>query len=243
VTIIGIDCATDAKKVGMALGEFSDGRCSVVSAEVGKNQSSLVQRIADWLPTTGPAVLALDAPLGWPTALGDALSAHASGRTIGENPNLLFRRETDRFVKRRLGKQPLDVGADRIARTAHAALRLLGDLRRATGQPIPLAWTSALPEQPVAIEVYPAGTLTACGVRATGYKKREDVEPRAEIIRALRHHLRLPADTSPLEMNADALDAAVCVLAAGDFLLGRAMAPENRSQAEREGWIWVRAPE
>jgi len=44
-------------------------------------------------------------------------------------------------------------------------------------------------------------------------------------------------------MNADVLDAAVCVLAAGDFLLGRAMAPENRSQAEREGWIWVRAPE
>jgi len=240
VTIIGIDCATDPKKVGIALGEFSGSRCSLVSAEAGTRHTALVDRIASWLPASGPAVIALDAPLGWPIALGDVLSSHRAGSAIGEDPHLLFRRETDRFVKRELGKQSLDVGADRIARTAHAALRLLEDVRRATGKPIPLAWRPAVPNGPVAIEVYPAGTLTACDVRAAGYKKRDDVDPRAEIIRGLGQHMRLPADTSPLLANADVLDAAVCVLAASDFLRGRAMAPEDQSQAEREGWIWIR---
>ena len=42
-------------------------------------------------------------------------------------------------VRDRIGKQSLDVGADRIARTAHAALQLLHELRGRLGKPIPLA--------------------------------------------------------------------------------------------------------
>ena len=42
--------------------------------------------------------------------------------------------------------------------------------------------------------------------------------------------------------NADALDAGLCVLAAVDFLLGRAMKPQDEEMAEKEGWIWVRRP-
>jgi hypothetical protein len=41
--------------------------------------------------------------------------------------------------------------------------------------------------------------------------------------------------------NADALDAAVCVVAAGDFLAGSTMPPEDLALAPREGWIWARA--
>ena len=37
------------------------------------------------------------------------------------------------------------------------------------------------------------------------------------------------------EGSADALDAAVCVLSARDFLQGRAMAPQDHALAEREG--------
>ncbi len=73
--------------------------------------TALVDRIASWLPASGPAVIALDAPLGWPIALGNVLSSHTAGSAIGEDPHLLFRREADRFVKRKLGKQSLDVGA------------------------------------------------------------------------------------------------------------------------------------
>jgi len=63
------------------------------------------------------------------------------------------------------------------------------------------------------------------------------------MIRGLGHHMQLPADTSPLLANADVLDAAVCVLAASDFLQGWAMPPEDHPRAEREGWIWVRPSE
>ena len=46
-------------------------------------------------------------------------------------------------------------------------------------------------------------------------------------------------DSSLLESSADALDAVVCVLAAMDFLDGRAMAPPRQAVAEQEGWIWA----
>jgi hypothetical protein len=80
---------------------------------------------------------------------------------LGKEPNELFRRATDDDIKLRLGKRPLDVGADRIARTAAAALKLLDRLRRETGRPIPLAWTPD--EDPTwrAIEVYPVATRIA----------------------------------------------------------------------------------
>jgi len=44
---------------------------------------------------------------------------------------------TDDEIFARLEKRPLDVGADRIARTVHAALALLEELGRLPGQPIP----------------------------------------------------------------------------------------------------------
>ena len=43
-----------------------------------------------------------------------------------------------------------------------------------------------------------------------------------------------------LEKNADALDSAVCLLAAKDFIEGNVYYPENISLAKKEGWIWVR---
>ncbi len=85
--------------------------------------------------------LALDAPLGWPAVLGETLGPHIAGESLDGTPNELFRRQTDHFIKAVIGRQPLDVGADRIARTAHAALGLLEQLRQLTGQPVPLAWT------------------------------------------------------------------------------------------------------
>ena len=56
----------------------------------------------------------------------------------------LFRRETDREIKRRLGRQPLDVGADRIARTGHRALEILSKLADSLKlREILLAWVPA----------------------------------------------------------------------------------------------------
>jgi predicted nuclease with RNAse H fold len=89
-----------------------------------------------------------------------------------------------------------------------------------------------------AIEVYPAATLTAHGCRASGYKRPQDVAERREIIELLRAWMKMPTDVSQLENSADALDAVVCLLAARDFLQGRAVPPPEQRLAEHEGWIW-----
>ena len=183
----------------------------------------------------------MDAPLGWPTLLSRSLVKHRAGEKIATAPNDMFRRETDRFIKEKLGKTPLDVGADRIARTAHAALRLLGDLRGHLRTPIPLAWAPAPIFGVTAIEVYPAATLRAHDLKSNGYKAAAQIAQRQELFRQLRLRLNFATKTSILECDANALDAVVCLLAAKDFLEGRTMPPSNPRLAKREGWIWASA--
>lgn len=240
MNIIGVDCATNPKKVGVAMGKFIDGKCELLSAQQGTTWSSLVQQINVCLPCEGSALLALDAPLGWPDTLGKVLAKHVAGCVIEEEPNIMFRRMTDRFIESKIGKRPFDVGADRIARTARAALELLSKVRKESGHRIPLAWNPGKQEEVVAIEVYPAATLTAYGLPNTRYKDRKDVQQRKKIIDGLSEHMQLPTDTQSMEDSDHVLDAAVCVLAGKDFLISTAIPPENNIMAEKEGWIWVR---
>lgn len=251
--VIGIDCATDSRKVGLALGRFATGRLEVTKAQCGGTPEELLATVCDWLDSGARVLLALDAPLGWPNALGKALAMHAAGQNIdvdgGESQaaaaELLFRRKTDREVTTRCGKRPLDVGADRIARTAHAALRLLGALRRRNGGPIPLAWSPDFTDRCVAIEVYPAATLTARGIGCLSYKGNTpaDRTERERILDSLQNHLTLRANAEELLNDADVLDAVVCTLAAADFLRGDAYPPDPDDPIVRkEGWIWTRLP-
>ena len=242
-TIIGVDCATDVKKIGLALAKLAGEDAWIERVTLGSQVPSVVETIAAWAARSHSTLLALDAPLGWPFDLGKTLSAHTAGSPIDADPNLLFRRETDRFVKREIGKQPLDVGADRIARTARAALELLQDVRDATGEAIPLAWDPGMGAGIHAIEVYPAGTLAAYAIAAPGYKnRREGRAARRSLLAFLGEHVRLPEDTSLMLDNDDALDAGICVLSALDFVRERAMTPEDQQMALKEGWIWVRQP-
>lgn len=243
VTVIGIDCATDPGRVGLALGRFGGERTSLVRTELGASSPSPAETVANWLrESEGPALLALDAPLGWPAQLGTTLQAHRAGTPLEHSANSMFRRETDRFIRQVIGKQSLDVGADRIARTAHAALRLLEEVRRLIRAPLPLAWESGF-EGFKAIEVYPAATLLAHGIAEQGYKKADGTEARWRLLCALSERVELTSDAELMVRNADALDAAVCALAAQDFLLNAAMPPPNSGNVEKEGWIWLRHPD
>jgi predicted RNase H-like nuclease len=246
-TIIGIDCATENAKVGLARGVWENGQVRVLCTKrgTGKGVADLATQIAKWIPYKSRTLLALDAPLGWPKPLGPTLKDHKAGQAISIEANQLFRRDTDRFMIETIGQRPLDVGADRIARTARTALALLGKLRELTEQCIPLAWDPVLDEDTSAIEVYPAATLKVYGIRASGYKQRTKREEREEILSALEKYMILPAppDSERMLQNADVLDAVICVLAAADFILDRAIAPNKREVAEKEGWIWVRAPD
>jgi hypothetical protein len=242
--LIGVDCATDNARVGLARGWYEDDHLTVEDAFPSSKDEPAATQIARWLADEPPprTLLALDAPLGRPAQLSQELTAHRAGQPINIDPNDMFRRATDRFIQRNVRKTPLSVGADRIARTAHAALRLLGNLRRISGACIPLAWEPNYSAYPAVIEVYPAATLMSHGFQASGYKAQAQTAEREAIIESFRTVATLPEDVSTLRDNADALDAAICLLAAADFLGGASMgpAPEDRRLAEQEGWIWAR---
>lgn len=243
--LVGVDCATQDVKIGVAFGEFSNGRLNVQEAFVCTGEESAAMAITKRLRIgEAQALLAIDAPLGWPQTLACVLANHRAGEALEAEAHEMFRRETDRFIKIKTGKTPLDVGADRIARTAYAALRLLRDLKSNLKlQQIPLAWEWPPAEGVSAIEVYPAATLIGHGFRSKGYKKADQLMQRKEIVEDLRAVADFSDEVSgQMHTSADVLDAVVCLVAAQDFLLGKAMRPENRSLAEVEGWIWTRAP-
>jgi predicted RNase H-like nuclease len=241
-TLIGIDCATKAKNIGLAYGFFEKEKAQIDEVTICSNDIDLVGTIVEWTKRSEYTLIALDAPLGWPVDLGKSLNIHEAGKPIKIEPNQLFRRETDRLVKTNIGKQPLDVGADRIARTAHSALSLLEEIREKTGEAVPLAWKPNQSPGVYAIEVYPAATLLAHAIRPPSYKVIKGQDVRRTLVNTLSNHIALPSDTSLMEMNDDAIDAALCVLAGADFLLGDVIEPNNMDSAKREGWIWVRKP-
>ncbi len=242
ITLIGVDCATQAKNVGLARGRFVGGRLTVAEVFRSTSHAQLVETILAWL--RAPALLAFDAPLGWPAALGDALAQHRAGAPLELAGELdPFTRLTDRLTWKRNGQRPLDVGADRIARTAHAALTMAARVRAGSGLEIPLAWAPG--DAKVAmIEVYPAATLRARGLDPRGYKGPDPDKRarRAELLASVRAELKLELADAILLDSDHALDAALCLLAAADFLRGDALAPtpEQRELARREGWIWAR---
>ena len=243
VSIIGIDCATQPRKVGLARGNFEDGRVCIAEVGLPTSYPHLVDTIVEWVSSQSSALITLDAPLGWPAQMGKELVKHEAGMQLKSDADRLFHRDTDDFIYREYGKKPLEVGANLIARTEHAALRLLDEIRQRTGEEIPLAWEPGCLPGIYAIEVYPAVTLRAHKVKMDGYKSKDGQEARRAFIRELNKVVQLPADRYLLEKNNDVLDAAICVLAGADFLSGEVHQPANLNLAKKEGWIWVRKSE
>ena len=228
-TILGIDCSTNPRKTGLALADLRDDTVVITQCDLGTPQRSPASIALEWLRVHDEVLIALDAPLGWPKALGTQLAVHHAGEYLEVEANSLFRRVTDTAIKNRLKKQPLDVGANLIARTAVAALQLLEHMRKSSGHPIPLAWSTTETEGWRAIEVYPAATRI--GYRAS---------PKGGSLAGLDDVLDCSAMRPALRESADAVDAAVCALAGADFLLDRAVPPTDWETARIEGWIWAR---
>lgn len=241
--IIGWDCAVEPKNCGVAVGFLVEDRLTIQKAKCRLSEPELMDLLCQEIQKDKQTLLALDSPLGWPHALGKTLSGHMAGAILEDDANALFRRVTDRFVKEKTGKQPLDVGADRIARTAWATLQRLGQAREKTGESIPLVWKLEELKEPRCIEVYPAVTLEAWGLSSKGYKgnKPEHRNARNILVSKLGTITELqPEIAEAMRDNDDALDAVACVIAGWDFASGRALPPENLDVAYRESWIWFK---
>lgn len=289
MVIIGIDCATDPKNIGLAHAIYDRAGKTLLIEDVrtkdGQERSrterlvgerrwaAVIEQIGEWIDFRSwtdatppdPVLIALDSPLGWPAAMGPTLSAHVAGQptqssdafltpdTVGTAAHMLFRRHTDRVVAAHC-KTPFDIGADKIARVAHTSLWLLARLRREFRQEISLTWEPGSVSDLQAIEVYPAATLDARGLMETGYKT--DPVARGTILEKMMKRCRRGGDGALMTIASSvraaavkreatrtdhALDAVVCCLAAADFLAGEVIdfKPEQRTLAEKEGWIWV----
>ncbi|MGI6404683.1 MAG: DUF429 domain-containing protein [Oscillospiraceae bacterium] len=112
------------------MGAYRDHGVVLLETKYGSDGNSIAEIIKDWIQEDDKVILAIDAPLGWPEDLGNSLYRHSAGQALSVEANLMFRRETDRFIKEALEKQSLDVGADRIARTAYAALKIIEELQK-----------------------------------------------------------------------------------------------------------------
>ncbi|MFW6329853.1 MAG: DUF429 domain-containing protein [Alkalispirochaetaceae bacterium] len=239
--IIGVDCAVAPEKTGVAVGHWDreTGGLTLERTARGSEAKPPVAIILDAVEED--TLLALDAPLGWPEAFSRHLASHEAGAGIAAGADRFFRRRTDEEIARRLGKRPMDVAADRIGRTAFAALSILTALRQAGRLPATLAWSPDEAARGVhAVETYPAGLLKARGLPAQGYKRPEQRRVRQEILHALEGELEIRAPREELLEDPDQLDALLCALGAADFLNRLAPGPEDLDLARKEGWIWVR---
>jgi predicted RNase H-like nuclease len=240
-TIVGIDCATQEERTGLARAVLDDrGHIRVERVTLGTAGESAAALVGSWIREAPAFVVAMDAPLGWPTALGPVLTRHQAGKPIRDPADALFRRATDSFVQVRLKKTPMEVGADRIARTARAALLLLEQIRKQAERPVPLAWRPGIDSG--AIEVYPAATLMTRNLPAKGYKAQSGParKLRDRILERLGEELDLEVSIDLLRENTDLLDAALCALAGADFARGLCVGPPDLARAKKEGWIWFR---
>ena len=238
--------------MGLAFGDYRAGVVTVREARTGgggeDDPLTVIQR---WIRgASGKVLLKIDAPLGWPIGMRTALRHHVAGEPIAVPPHDMFRRLTDVRMKERLRKTPLDVGADRIARTAHKALSILGSLRKDAGQAVPLAWDPVDLPRLSAIEIYPAALLAAFELDASSYKKPETDKTGRDARRALlgaieeqfESTVTFAGDRQRAMDSADALDAFMSVIAGAEFLSVKTVSPATdleRDRARIEGWIWT----
>lgn len=237
--LVGVDCATVPERTGVAIGRLHDGALRLETVHPPDRALDVEGILVAALAETGRVVLALDAPLGWPSALGDQLAGHRAGAPLRATPAALFSRATDHAIRARLGKQPLEVGADRIARTAVAALGLLDRVRARTGRALPVAVGLEWDGDSAVLEVYPAALAAAASPRPRG---REAVAEAKLAVASAAFGPGLSTHREAFAGSPDALDAALCVVAAADWVHGRAVPPppDLHDAARREGWIWAR---
>lgn len=243
--IIGLDAASQRSKFAFSLGAL-DSATGVLDVEDAGllRESAVSQRIVPWIANAARCLVAIDAPLGWPDGLRTLIGDHQAGRPPHGmlSKDLAFRRYTDEVVRRT--KVPLEIGADKIARAAFEALRVLEEIRDLTGKEIPLAWAPSFAGT-AAIEVYPGATLVARNLACGPYKERDQRPARQQmteslLAKGLISHLPDPIALAAMDDD-DVLDALLCLVAGRDFLLGHCDPPPevHVDRVRRESWIWL----
>lgn len=239
--VIGIDLAASPASTGVVVMEDA-GRGWAVRPVDGEADDDLLVSLA-----VGADAIGLDAPLGWPDAFVEAVTAHHRGDpwpgTTDRRP--LTHRLTDVFTRDVVGRYPLSVSADLLGVVAMRAALLQRRWADEVwgGDPAPRDGSGVLSE------TYPAAAFAAWNIPCRGYKARSRPDEaravRDDVARRLARSTGDWLDTSAVEAAAVAddhlLDAWVCALIALAVRTGGTTAADGTQvdTARREGWIHV----
>lgn len=241
--LLGIDAAASDAKTGLVALEA--GSLAVRHVALGK-EVPVSQLLAQWLSAHHGAVMAcIDAPLGWPAEYCSILVSHQAGEPIRADKEHFFPRITDKLVHQKLGKRPLEVTANYIARTAHRALQWIGDLNQLTGSAFHLFLDAEkIPYYGLA-ETYPAGWLISEQLFHKGYKRDADLRERLLLQIVKRYALGITTEQRTAVIRWEhTFDALLCCLCGLDIVQQRCLSPKDlavpETIARKEGWIWFK---
>ena len=161
IRIIGLDWATEDARRAVAAVDVQGDRAALVHLERCSRRKPALTIVGDLLANSDQALLAIDAPLGWPVGMRTGLETHVAGQLVCVGPAEMFARATDRLVRERLKYRPMEVGANLIARVAHSALVFLDQLRKTSRRPIPLLWSATVARQSRSIRRRPSASVAA----------------------------------------------------------------------------------
>jgi hypothetical protein len=230
VRILGIDLASDPKRTAACSVDW-DGTVAAVRELREPVDDETAVALA-----SAANLVAIDAPLGWPVAFGDAIAKHQRRETWpASSVRELSYRRTDLYVQDLVGLWPLSVSTDRIGIVAFRAARLLTLLRPGA--------TAARDGSSGILEVYPAAALRRWGLSFRGYKGADGMAVRRSIVDGLTAIAPITFDgfRTAVVASDNALDALVAALVgvAKHENLVEPLPEDMAEAAAIEGWIWL----
>lgn len=226
--MLGIDLASQPTRTAACLLDWHDGRVVGCALERGCDDATL-----DALARQADAI-GIDAPFGWPRPFREAVGSWKHESWDTDLRDRLRFRETDRFVQRlHPENRPLSVSTDLVSLPG---MRAMAFLRR--------HGVTDLSGDGRYFEVYPAASLRAWSLPATGYKKARDPKStalRREIVARLTGRFGPFDPPEEILADADCLDAWIAAATACLAALGQTHPADEhaRESAREEGWIHV----
>jgi len=236
--IIGFDSAVQESNIGLVLCNYLNGVITIEDKKDSKLTSE--EQIIKWSTTNELIIMGVDSPLGWPKYFGSSLKEHIAGNQIDSDPVSFFERTTDKFIYKTFKKKPLEVSADRIARTAYYTLNRLNYINKNIEKKYEILWNPNNILINGFIEVYPAATLIANDIIIKGYKDNKSCRERIIHELKLKYQFNLNPDINIINTDHD-FDAFICCLAVHDFIQQNVYFPINEVDIYKtEGWIWTK---
>jgi len=236
--IIGFDSAVQEKNIGLVLCNYENG---VLTLEDKKNNTLTSEKqILIWSANDESIIMGIDSPLGWPAGFGLSLKDHIAGNNINIDATSFFERETDKFIYKTFKKKPLEVSADRIARTAYYTLNRINTINNKIATKYEILWNHNNPLSKGFIEVYPAATLLANEIEIKGYKDNKNCRERILEELKSKYNFVITQNIDITTIDHD-FDAFICCLAIHDFIQRNVYFPDNQiNKYKTEGWIWTK---